>query len=477
MKKGMRFPKRAYGGAWAGKLIWGHLSHSRVLGVLKNPSYAGVYVYGRHRQVKEITSDGEIRSRSMLMPIDEWLTTIYDHHPGYIGWEEFLRNQEMLEKNRTNAEEAILSGPAREGLALLQGLLLCSKCGRRVSVRYKGNGGVYPMYDCSGLRRDARATTSYISVRCDLLDSSVSVRVLEVLEPAKIEVAYEAVRQLELRDNAVSKQWEMRIERAEYEAHLAERRYEEVDPSNRLVASTLEERWNKALVSLESLRHEYAAVRARDGLAVTEEQRAKAFALAQDLPRLWNASTTQSKDRKRLLRLLIKDVTVEKVERKTVVLHVRWQGGASEDIAVTLPPSAADKVRYPKEVVEHVRELARKLPDDEIADLLNQEGRRPTKGSVFNVSIVRWIRHKHHIPAAKLQRPGELTVAEVAARYEVSRGVVYYWITRGVIDARRRKAGAQCWITVSKSKDKELREWVRNSTRIGKQRHHSEHVL
>lgn len=110
MKKGMRFPKRAVGGAWAGKLIWGHLSHGRVLGGLKNPSYAGVYVYGRHRQVKEITSDGEIRSRSKLMPIDEWLTTIYDHHPGYIGWEEFLRNQELLEKNRTHGEEAILSG-------------------------------------------------------------------------------------------------------------------------------------------------------------------------------------------------------------------------------------------------------------------------------------------------------------------------------------------------------------------------------
>jgi DNA invertase Pin-like site-specific DNA recombinase len=477
LKKGMRFPKRAYGGAWAGKLIWGRLSHARVLGVLKNPSYAGVYVYGRHRQVKEITSDGEVHSRSKLMPIDEWHTTLYDHHPGYIGWEEFLRNQEILEKNRTNGEETLLSGPAREGLALLQGLLLCSKCGRRISVRYKGNGGIYPTYDCSGLRREARATTSCLSVRCDLLDSTVSARVLEVLEPAKIEVAYEAVRQLEIRDNAVSKQWEMRIERAEYEANLAERRYEEVDPSNRLVASTLEERWNKALVALEALRREYAAVQARDGLAVTEEQRARAFALAQDFPRLWNAPTTQARDRKRMLRLLIKDVTVEKAESKVVVLHVRWQGDACEDLVVSLPPSAADQVRYPTEVVERVRELAQELPDEKIAESLIQEGRRPTKGSAFNVSIIRWIRYKHNIPAAKLQRPGELTVAEVAERYSVRRGVVYYWIERGVVDARRRNAGSPYWITVDSPKDEELRRWVRDSTKISKQRNQSESEL
>lgn len=477
MKNGMRFPKRAYGGAWAGKLIWGRLSHSRVLGVLKNPSYAGVYVYGRHRQVKEITSDGQVHSRSKLMPIDEWITTIFDHHPSYIGWGEFIHNQEMLEKNRTNGEETLLGGPAREGLALLQGLLLCSKCGRRISVRYKGNGGIYPTYECNGLRSEARATTSCLSVRSDLLDRAVSTRVLEVLEPVKIEVAYKAVRQLEARDRGVSKQWEMRIERAEYEAHLAERRYEEVDPSQRLVASTLEARWNKALVALEALRHEVAAVQASDCLAVTEAQRAKAFALAQDLPRLWNAPTTPAKDRKRMLRLLIKDVTVEKVERKTVALHVRWMGGACEDVVVMLPPSAADKVRYPSEIVERVRELAREIPDDEIAEILIAEGRRPTKGSVFNVSIVRWIRYKHHIPAAQVRRPGELTVAEVAARYEVSCGVVYYWIARGVMDARRRKVGSQYWITVDRAKDKELREWVRNSTRMNKQANQSEHTL
>jgi hypothetical protein len=178
-----------------------------------------------------------------------------------------------------------------------------------------------------------------------------------------------------------------------------------------------------------------------------------------------------------MLRLLIKDVTVEKVESKVVVLHVRWQGDACEDLVVTLPPSAADQVRYPTEVVERVRELAQELPDEKIAESLIQEGRRPTKGSAFNVSIIRWIRYKHKIPAPKLQRPGELTVVEVAEQYGVRRGVVYYWIERGVVDARRRNDGSPYWITVDSQKDEELRQWVRNSTKIRKQRNQSESAL
>ena len=136
----------------------------------------------------------------------------------------------MLEKNRTNAEETLLSAAAREGLALLQGLLLCARCGRRLSVRYKGNGGIYPTYDCNRLRREGLATSSCINTRCDPLDAAVSLRVLEVLQPAHIELAAQALREIESRDQALSRQWQMRIERAEYEAQLAERRYEEADP-------------------------------------------------------------------------------------------------------------------------------------------------------------------------------------------------------------------------------------------------------
>lgn len=145
----LKFPKRAYGGAWDGKLIWGYLTHDRVLNILKNPSYAGVYVFGRYRYQKDISPNGLIKARIVKVPMPEWTVKIMDHHQGYIGWEEFCHNQEILHQNQTNGEETLLSQAAREGKSLLQGLLLCSKCGRRLSVRYKGNGGVYPNYECN----------------------------------------------------------------------------------------------------------------------------------------------------------------------------------------------------------------------------------------------------------------------------------------------------------------------------------------
>ena len=208
------------------------------------------------------------------------------------------------------------------------------------------------------------------------------------------------LRQLEAQERAGSLQWQRRLERAEYEAQLAERRYEEVDPSNRLVASTLEQRWNDALVKLEELRKQWVEIQSRESITFTAEQRARVLALARDLPRLWNAPSTQPKDKKRILRFLIKDITVEPgSDPKITVLHVRWQGGACEDVRVKRPPAAPDQVRYPEELVQRVRELARMLPNEQIAEALNREGRRPSKGAAFQASIVRWIRYAHRFPA------------------------------------------------------------------------------
>lgn len=145
----LKFPKRAYGGVWKGKLMWGYLRHTRVLNILKNPSYAGVYVFGRYRYIKKISPNGGIQYKIIKTPMADWKVKIMDHHEGYITWDEFLKNKAILKKNQTNGEENLLSAVAREGKALLQGLLLCSKCGRRLSTRYKGNGGIYPTYECN----------------------------------------------------------------------------------------------------------------------------------------------------------------------------------------------------------------------------------------------------------------------------------------------------------------------------------------
>lgn len=463
----LRFPKRSYGGAWDGRIIWGRLTHSRVLGMLKNPSYAGMYVFGRYQYRRQISPDGGVHKRIQAVAMSDWRVSLKEHHEGYITLEEFFKNQERLEKNRTNGEETLLAGPAREGLALLQGLLLCGTCGHALTVRYTGNGGIYPCYLCNRLRREGSASKDCMSFRCDLLDAAIAAEVMQALQPAEIELALAALQELESRDRTISRQWQMRLERAEYEAALAEGRYQEVDPSQRLVAGTLERRWNDALLQLEDLKKQAAEFLRQEARVATPEQKAQVLALARDLPRVWHAPTTQAKDRKRMLRLLIKDITVEKPLRpKQLLVHIRWQGGACTDICVQLPPNIADRVRYPDAVVERVRHLAQSLRDGDIAGRLNQEGQVSALGKPFSGSMIQWIRYRYQIPRARLARPEELTVQQVAERFRVSPNVVYYWIDRGVIEARRLNAGSPYWITLNETDEQKLRDWVRNSCRI-----------
>src|SRR5215471_11842196 len=212
------------------------------------------------------------------------------------------------------------------------------------------------------------------------------------------------MQELESRDQTILRQWQMRLERAEYEAALAERRYHEVDPSQRLVAATLERRWNDALLQLEDLKKQAAEFQRQEARVATPEQKAKVLALARDLPRLWHAPTTQAKDRKRMLRLLIKDITVEKrSDQKKLSVHIRWQGGACSDLFVQLPPNFADQIRYPAALVDRVRDLARTLLDTQIADQFNRDGLASATGKPYTVKMIQWIRRCHGIPPATLQ--------------------------------------------------------------------------
>jgi DNA invertase Pin-like site-specific DNA recombinase len=469
-KRALKFPKRSYGGAWDGTLVWGNLTHSRVLGLLKNPCYAGTYTYGRYQYRRQITTQGEVSKHTQRVAMSEWRVNLPAHHDGYITWEEFLANQDRLAKNRTNAGEPILNGPAREGLALLQGLMLCGTCGHALTVRYRGNGGLYPVYLCSGQRRDARATRDCMTLRCDLLDAAIATKALQALKPAELELALATLQELEMRDQAVLGQWHMRLERAEYEAALAERRYQEVDPSQRLVASTLERRWNDALLSLEELKKQYADFEQQKARVATPEQKAKVLALAQDLPRLWHAPTTQARDRKRMLRLLIKDITVEKQHStRHAIMHIRWHGGACSDVHVDLPRPRAEVIRYPEPIIARVRDLARTLTDRQIVAELNRLGELSATGQRHTLHTIKWIRWKYRVPAPMLKRPEEVTVQDLAARLRVSPGVVYYWAERDMIESRRINHGSPLWITLDEMKLQELRDRVSRSKKMRKQ--------
>jgi hypothetical protein len=445
----LRFPRRAYGGAGDGKLTWGRLTPSRALDILKNPAYAGMYVFGRYQYRRKINSTGEVQKRVCATPMEEWRVRLGEHHEGYISWDEYLQNQKQLEKNRTNGEATMLSGPAREGLALLQGLLMCGHCGRSITVRYTGNGGIYPVYLCNRLRREGLAHKDCLRFRCDLLDNAVTEEALQALQPAQLELAVAALEELEARDHDLGQQWKMRLERAEYEAALAERRYEEVDPAQRLVTATLERRWNTALQHLEELRKQAAEFQQQHARVATPEQKAKVLALARDLPRLWHASTTQAKDRKRMLRLLIRDITLEKSSvSEQLLVHIRWQGTACTDISIQRPPSVADRIRYPTAVVDRVRELARYLTDAEIAEQFRREASLSATGKTFTTTIISTIRYTYQIPPPLLRKPEELTVTQVAEHFGVSERVVYYWIERAHLQGRRLNAGSPYWITL-----------------------------
>jgi hypothetical protein len=233
-----------------------------------------------------------------------------------------------------------------------------------------------------------------------------------------------------------------------------------------LVAGTLERRWNDAMLRLRDLEAELAAFERQQLRAVTAEQKRQILQLATDFPQLWAAPSTTARDRKRMLRLLIRDITVAKEpDPKLLRLHIRWQGGATETLELRPPPNRAEAIRYPDGFVSRIRDLASRHDDEAIVALLHDEGLRSPTGKAFTVSMIRWIRYKHRIPAPPVPA-GALSIRQVRERYGVSMWVVYYWIERGVIEAHRRKLGLPYAITINETTDRMLQDWVANSSHL-----------
>lgn len=464
----LRFPKRAYGGAWAGKLIWGRITHSRVLGILYNPSYTGAYVYGRYRDQKQVTPQGLFIHHTVRLPKEQWEVFIPDHHPGYITWEMYEENHKQLQSNRTNTEK---SGPAREGIALLQGLILCGKCGRRMTVRYTGNGGIAPVYECRGRwEHDKRATCT--TVPAPIIDKAVSNRLMQVMQPAELELAIEVMdKLLEEVDNA-DKGWKLSLERVKYEVERVERQYQLVEPENRLVARSLESRWNEKLAELSRVEEEYAQYRSRQSWRPTEQDKSIILSLAKELPRIWSANTTTYKEKKRILRVLIEDVTVFAEPRKPDVrLGLRWRNHCSEEIHTTKPLPKGTARKHTQETVDLVRKLSATLTDSQIVAHLNESGLHTPEGRKFTVDSIKWIRYKNKIPALSMHRKG-LSVKEVAARFNVGTDTVYYWIYHGVLEAEKAAPGWPWDISIDEQKEIELQEWVQKSGHLAKIKAH-----
>lgn len=450
-----RFPRRAYGGAWAGEIRWGRLTHGRVLGVLANPAYAGAYVFGRYRARRAVAPDGTIRTKLIQQPMAEWTVLIRDHHPAYISWEAYLANRERMAAHCTHRG----ARPEREGTALCQGIVRCGSCGQAMSTMYPAGK---PTYDCSRTRSDHRATPGCRSVLAAMVDGPVAERLLQVVAPDEIALALAAADEVADRHARSRRALELRVERTRYEAARAERAFHQCEPEHRLVARTLEQRWEVKLKELAEAERELACDTRKNRMPPREEIEA----LAQELPRLWAAPTTSAKDRKRLVRSLVTDVTVTS-DRLSPQLRIgiRWRSGATDEVVTRRWESAAVSRRTTAAVVEFVARLAPEQTDGEIAEALNVGGYTTGTGRSFDVAAVRWVRFTHRIPSRPLLGRGELTVDEVSEHLGISPNVVYYWISRGQVEARRSPAGRWC-VSFSPEIERACRERIANSSHL-----------
>src|SRR6267378_3638062 len=432
---GRRFPLRAYGGAWAGQLRWGRLTHARVLGILKNPGYAGAYVFGRYASHRTVDPSGTVHTAITERPRAEWPVLIKDHHEGYITWAEYLASEARLAANHTAAG----ARPPREGTALCQGIIICGSCGKPMMTNYHTDQR--PSYECSS-RRDQLTTPSCRSVVAACVDAAVAGALLDALTPGQVALALSAAGEVAGRHQRASRAAELAVERARYDADRAERAFCAVEPENRLVARSLEARWEARLAALAEA--EQALQAAQDTLPPLPSQD-DLEKLAADLPGLWNAPTTSARDRKRLLRSLIADATVlPGPDQAKVRIGIRWHAGATDELTADRPVHPGTAKRTPDAAVELVKRLGPATSNDELVTRLNAAGHRTGHGRPFDIDAVQWIRHAYKIPVPDPYGPGEISVAEAARKLGCSTSVIYHWIRTGQLTARRGSASRFC---------------------------------
>ena len=451
-----RFPLRAYGGVWAGQLHWGRLTHARVLSILKNPTYAGAYVFGRYSSVRSVEPDGTVHTTAVELPRTQWPVLIKDHHEGYISWAQYLDNETRRAANHTGAG----ARPPREGIALCQGIIACGSCGKPMTTNYHTDAR--PAYECSS-RRDQATTPTCRSVAAACVDAAVAEVLLAALTPEHVGLALAAADQVTDRCQRLSRAAELAAERARYEADRAERALDAVEPENRLVARTLETRWEAKLAALAQA--EQALEAARESLPPLPG-RADLEQLAADLPALWHASTTSAKDRKRLLRTLIADVTMlPEPDHAKVRIGIRWHTGATDELRLDRPLPPGPARRSPSAAVDLVRRLGPSTDTIALVERLNDAGLSTGHGRPFDVAAVQWIRHAYKIPAPDPYTAAEISVSQAAHRLGCSPGVVYYWLNTGRLQARRGTGNRHC-ITWTNYVEAQCRQRIAESAHL-----------
>jgi len=462
-------------------IAWVPVCSRMVLQTLHHPIYAGVFVFGRSHTTRTLDPETQriVVRRGFRSAMKDWPVVIQDHHAAYISFDKYLGNQQRLRENvvmqRSDADES-RTGAARDGHGLLQGLVRCSHCGRKMYVNY--GGAVIRrtlQYRCS------RHTVAQAPAgECQLvggkrIEAAVVAAFLEVTAEAGVEAAALAGEQMRAEIESADRSWQLLIEKAEYEAQRAERQFTAVEPENRTVARELERRWNERLEELDAVRAKAAAAR-QHRRPLSEEEVARAQALGRNLDAVWNAATTTQRDRKRLLRALIEEVQIRSAEKLHRV-RIVWKGGAITDREVIRATRGGAGLRATAgEIIELVRKLACEFDDAQIARILNRQGHRSGLGLAFTKSSVSSMRGKHQIPACAKKAPrdereGPFTADEAARELGVTCTTVHHWLRQGVLageqmtprapwrivlteEVRRRLAGADApagWVGLAEA--------------------------
>jgi excisionase family DNA binding protein len=444
--EGQELPRRTVGQR---RVRWARASYGAVHDLLTNPAYAGAFVFGRTRTEKRVDEHGQVRVRTMEVPLEEWSVCLPDHHPGYVSWPDFLATRERLRSNVRPRGEG--GGAAREGAALLQGLLRCGRCGRRMQVAYSGTGGRSPRYACvRGLH--LHATDACQSLGGGRLDNAVAQAFLEAVTPAGVAATARAVAELETEHDARLSGQRLALEQAQFEADRARRQFDACEPEHRLVARTLERALEDALAAVEREQAALTALEQARPAPLTDHERRVLARLARDLPKLWHAETTSDRDRKELLRALVRQVvvTVRGPEAQATV-EVFWEGGARTELTVRLNRRGPERHRTTEDTIELIGRLAAHHPDRQIAAILNKQGRRTGTGLAFTEARVRGIRQRAGISAAPPINPNSetVTIQQAANELGVSAATVRRWLNDGLLPAEQTTPHAPWRIRLS----------------------------
>lgn len=426
----IKFPHRPYNGPNKGILQWSTLTYGQAQHILKNPRYAGAYFYGRHRSRKNV--DGSMSY--FQVPTEEWISLIKDAHPAYIAWDEYEENLQRIKENAIAYNNIDRKTPPREGPCLLQGIAICGKCGQRMTIRYKyrQQGRIEPVYLCQRSRIEKGALNcQYIPGAC--VDEAIGELLIESVTPLTLEVALEVQRELESRFNEIDKLRKQQVERAEYEANLARRRFMQVDPENRLVADTLEAEWNEKLQQLSEAQENYEKQRQFDSAKLHKDEQDKILGLAKDFPKLWKNPKTPVREKKRMIRLVLEDVTL--IKRDEITVHVRFKGGAKKTLKIPLPPKGWQHSLTSPQIVKEIDGLLDNHGYTQIAAILNERSYKSGTGLPFNAKLIGSIRAHYDLRTryARLRNTGKLTTTEIANILGVTKGTIWKWKNKGLL--------------------------------------------